>query len=134
MLNTTAAKKGSYSAIHICKNGSARARCVRNGPQFVLGKFKHFTEINDIRHEPGAPYHPSTNGLAERIIQSFKNTVKADSSDRSIQHKLYIFLHSATCYNGPQSSSTVVWYKSEGEVGSSEAEHQTSSRWETSEK
>ena len=49
-----------------------------NGPQFVSGEFKHFTEMNGIRHVTGAPYHPSTNGLAERMVQSFKNAVKAD--------------------------------------------------------
>ena len=58
----------------------------------MSGEFKHFTEMNGIRHVTGAPYHPSTNGLAERMVQSFKNAVKADRSDRSIQHKLDRFL------------------------------------------
>ena len=48
--------------------------------------------MNGIRHVTGAPYHPSTNSLAERMDQSFKNAVKADRSDRSIQHKLDRFL------------------------------------------
>ena len=36
--------------------------------------------------------HPSTNGQAERLVQSFKKGVKADKSSRTLQHKLDRFL------------------------------------------
>ncbi len=40
-----------------------------NGPQFTSEKFKRFMLlINGIVHHRGAPYHPQTNGLAERAI------------------------------------------------------------------
>ena len=63
-----------------------------NGSQFTSGTFKKFADENGIRHVRGAPYHPSTNGLAERSVQSFKHALKADKSDRSMQHKLDRFL------------------------------------------
>ena len=56
------------------------------------GEFKYFKEMNGIRHVTGAPYHPSTNGLVGRMVQSFKNAVNADRTDRSMQHKLDRFL------------------------------------------
>ena len=49
-------------------------------------------KANGIRHETaaGAPYYPSTNGIAERLVRSFTQAVKADHTDT--QHKLDKFL------------------------------------------
>lgn len=63
-----------------------------NGPQFTSETFRKFTTANGIKHVTGAPYHPSTNGQAERLVQSFKKGVKADKSSRTLQHKLDRFL------------------------------------------
>ena len=92
MRNTTAAETVATLRSLFARMGLPDQVISANGPQFVSGEFKHFTEMNGIRHVTGAPYHPSTNGLAERMVQSFQNAVKADSSERSIQHKLDRFL------------------------------------------
>jgi len=41
-----------------------------NGRNFVSEKFKEF--LHGIKHTTSATYHPSTNGLAERAVQTFK--------------------------------------------------------------
>ena len=64
-----------------------------NGPQFVSEEFAAFMRGNGIRHIRTAPYHPSSNGLAERFVQSFKQALKASQNDgRSLQHRLSTFL------------------------------------------
>lgn len=54
-----------------------------NGTQFVSEEFQTFVKSNGIRHITSAPYHPATNGLAERTVQTFKQAcvpcVKAPS-------------------------------------------------------
>ena len=93
MRNTTAAETVATLRSLFERMGLPNKTIVSdNGPQFVSGELKYFTEMNGIRHVTGAPYHPSTNGLAECMLQRFKNAVKADRSDRSIQHKLDRFL------------------------------------------
>ena len=51
-----------------------------NGPSFTSEEFGEFMTRNDIRHVTSAPYHPSTNGAAERTVQSFKNTMQKMSN------------------------------------------------------
>ena len=46
-----------------------------NGAQFVAEEFYAFLTSNGIRHVQTAPYHPSSNGLAERAVQTVKGGV-----------------------------------------------------------
>ena len=39
---------------------------------FTSAEFKEFVSLNDIRHVTSAPYHPATNGQAERTVQTVK--------------------------------------------------------------
>ena len=43
-----------------------------NVRQFVSDVLRRFMAANGVRHITGAPYHPTTNGLAERLMQTFK--------------------------------------------------------------
>jgi len=66
-----------------------------NGPQFTLDKFAEFLRRNGIKHIRSAPYHPSTNGLAERFMQTFKRALQAsEQSGRSFNQRLVNFLFS----------------------------------------
>ena len=63
-----------------------------NGPQFVSSEFKFFMKTNGIKHVLWSPYHPSSNGAAERIVQSFKRAIKAsEKSDQSFHQTLMNF-------------------------------------------
>ena len=64
-----------------------------NGPQFVSEEFSHFLRMNGVRHIRSSPYHPRTNGLAERFVQTFKQAMKAAKNDSgTIQTKVSKFL------------------------------------------
>ncbi|XP_033124685.1 uncharacterized protein K02A2.6-like [Anneissia japonica] len=54
-----------------------------NGPQFIAHTFKRFIEANGIRHITSAPYHPRTNGLVERFVQTFKHSMRASRAQHS---------------------------------------------------
>ena len=47
-----------------------------NGPPFISHEFRGFCSANDIHHVFSAPYHPATNGEAERFVQTFKDNMK----------------------------------------------------------
>lgn len=46
------------------------------GTQFTSHEFQTFLQSNGIEHKKGAPYHPATNGQAERYVQTIKNKLK----------------------------------------------------------
>eukprot|EP00117_Sycon_ciliatum_P041979 scpid19977/ scgid1158/ Retrotransposable element Tf2 155 kDa protein type 1 len=48
-----------------------------NGPQFASAEFAEFLASNGIAHRRSAPYHPATNGQAERFVQTFKRAIQA---------------------------------------------------------
>lgn len=47
-----------------------------NGRNFVSGEFESFLLANGIKHIRTAPYHPSSNGQAERFVQTIKSLLK----------------------------------------------------------
>ena len=47
-----------------------------NGSCFVSAEFEAFLENNGIKHITSAPYHPVSNGLAERAVQIVKRGLK----------------------------------------------------------
>ncbi|XP_049523015.1 uncharacterized protein K02A2.6-like [Dermacentor silvarum] len=57
-----------------------------NGPQFASQEFKHFVQAIGARHVLTAPYHPSSNGLAERFIQTLKNAPRKDGTGETLQY------------------------------------------------
>ncbi len=64
-----------------------------NGPQFTSEEFRTFLKCNGIRHITSAQFHPSTNGLAERFVQSLKNALRAMADEHITLHqKLINFL------------------------------------------
>ena len=64
-----------------------------NGLQFVSEEFRSFLRVNGIKHLQSAPYHPATNGAAERFVQTLKRAIVMGRKDsRSDKHKLASFL------------------------------------------
>ncbi|XP_062540874.1 uncharacterized protein K02A2.6-like [Armigeres subalbatus] len=53
------------------------------GSQFTSVQFQEFLKKNGIVHKMGAPYHPATNGQAERYVQTFKEKIKSLQCSRS---------------------------------------------------
>ena len=47
-----------------------------NGTGFTSEQFKFFLKDNSIKHITSAPYHPASNGLAERAVQIIKKGLK----------------------------------------------------------
>lgn len=64
-----------------------------NGPQFVSEEFETFLKENGIRHIKSAPYHPASNGEAERAVRTFKQAMKNMASETgTLNQKLAAFL------------------------------------------
>ena len=62
-----------------------------NGPSFTSDEFKRYMQANGIKHITSAPYHPATNGLAERAVQTMKQGIR-QMLNGSIEEKLAKFL------------------------------------------
>ena len=54
-----------------------------NGPQFISEEFATFTKTNGVRHMKSVLYHSSTSGAVERLVQTFKRSMRESENDRS---------------------------------------------------
>ena len=73
-----------------------------NGPGFISKELQKFTTANGIRHIISPPYHPVSNGAAERAVQVGKQALRKHvldirDSGRSLQHGLSNFLLRYCC-------------------------------------
>ena len=62
-----------------------------NGPSFSSSEFTDFVKANGIQYVKTVPYHPASNGLAERVVRTFKACMKKLSKG-SLQDRVNSFL------------------------------------------
>ena len=93
MRNTTAAELVKVVRGYFVQHGLPLQIVTDNGPQFVSEHFESFLKSNGVKHTLSAPYKPSTNGLAERMVQTFKQAMKSATNDKiTLPEKLDRFL------------------------------------------
>ncbi|KAL7891832.1 hypothetical protein AOLI_G00013080 [Acnodon oligacanthus] len=92
MSSTTASKTIQVLRGLFSRYGLPEVLVSDNGPQFTSGEFKTFMKSNGVKHIRSAPFHPSTNGLAKRFVQTFKHSLKRSTGTVSIQQRLDAFL------------------------------------------
>uniref|UniRef100_A0A669DC14 Gypsy retrotransposon integrase-like protein 1 n=1 Tax=Oreochromis niloticus TaxID=8128 RepID=A0A669DC14_ORENI len=63
-----------------------------NGPQLVSQEMEAFLQANGVQHITSAPYHPATNGLAERFVQTMKHALKTSQGQGTLHQRLHRFL------------------------------------------
>ena len=86
--NATIEKLQSVFATH----GLPEVMVSDNGTAFTSEEFAAFVQKNGIRHLTSAPYHPASNGLAERAVQTLKTALKKDSSGVSLEKQIHHFV------------------------------------------
>ena len=67
-----------------------------NGSAFTSQEFKTFVSRNGFRHTRCAAYHPSSNGLAERAVQTLKEALKKTSGDIATRLARFLFQYRNT--------------------------------------
>lgn len=67
-----------------------------NGPQFTSSEFEDFCKKNGIVHIRVSPYHPRSNGEAERFVQTFKKGMRAKDVSVDLRLSRFLFEYRAT--------------------------------------
>ena len=93
MNSTTAERTIEELRTIFARNGLPKQLVSDNGVQFTSEIFKKFMKDNGILHLRTAPFKPSTNGLVERLIGTFKSSMRAMTmSSNDINLKVNTFL------------------------------------------
>ena len=77
MDSTTSSKTITVLRETFARYGLPRQTVSGNRPQFTSNEFKEFLASNGVKHITTSPYYPSSNGAAERMVQSVKRAVQA---------------------------------------------------------
>ncbi|CAF3331177.1 unnamed protein product [Rotaria socialis] len=87
--------------------GPPEKLAIDNGPPFNSYEMKNFYDIYAITHITTAPYHPASNGLAERFVRSFKEgMLKQQQTDQT--SKVIALRNVLRSYRWPLHTSTGV--------------------------
>ena len=105
MTTTTAEETANAMRIIFARYGFPKQIVSDNGPAFQSAQHEEFLRQNGIQRILVSPYHPSSNGLAERLVQTFKHSLDSSASDPSctLQQRVQNFLLS---YKSTQRATT----------------------------
>ena len=67
-----------------------------NGTCFTSSEFQTFLANNGIRHSTTAVYKPSTNGLAERMVRTFKEALSTTEENMEVFLDKFLFKYRST--------------------------------------
>lgn len=89
--------------------GAPETLVTDNGPQFTSDAFESYCDKNAILHLKTAPFHPQSNGLAERFVDTFKRSLKkitagGETLDEAIDTFLQCY-RSTPCRSAPDGKS-----------------------------
>ena len=95
MRSTTAQSTIDHMRLWFAAYGFSEEVVSDNGPQFISQDFTNFLKQNGVKQTLVPPYHPSSNGAAERTVQILKQalrkhaeSVKRGGNKRSLKHPL----------------------------------------------
>ena len=74
-----------------------------NGSGFTSVEFQQFLAANGIKQVFTSPYHPLSNGLADRAVQTFKNAVTKLDGPMEVRLSQFLFKYRIT----PQTTTGV---------------------------
>ena len=78
-----------------------------NGTQFTSEEFEHFLNSNNIHYTRTPPWHPASDGLAERYVGYFKLQVKKMGRGKiSLDHEIDRFLFAYRSTPNPATGET----------------------------
>ncbi|KAK6054210.1 hypothetical protein COOONC_08281 [Cooperia oncophora] len=87
MGTTTAEKTIMVLKEVFSRNGLPEQLVSDNGPPFTSAEFREYCCKRGIQQIFAPPYHPNSNGEAERFVQTFKNTLyKGLRSNKSLEN------------------------------------------------
>ncbi|XP_053685985.1 uncharacterized protein K02A2.6-like [Sabethes cyaneus] len=105
---TTSATVAMFRKI-FARNGFPETLVTDNGTQFTSEQFEVFCNNRGILHLKTPPYHPQSNGLAERFVDTFKRglrkiTAGGEALDEAIDTFLLCY-RSTPCRSAPEGKS-----------------------------
>lgn len=108
--NTTSATAIRLLRSVFATHGLCEVLVSDNGTSFTSNDMQNFLKANNIRHVTTAPYHPATNGLAERMVQTIKRKLnKMENLSWAVKiPNLSLALRSTPCVTTNKSPSELL--------------------------
>nr|XP_022904274.1 uncharacterized protein K02A2.6-like [Onthophagus taurus] len=94
MNNITTASTIKVMKSVFARFGLPKTLVTDNGPQLVSSDFEDFCKSQGIKHVRITPYHPKSNGQAERVVKTFKDRLNSSDKNFNLHDRLCKFLMS----------------------------------------